>query len=106
MFDSLMFPVTLSVMTVLAGLLIYYNPQTRRAVLLRRVAFTAIGCSAIFMTLSTTIVDAKTGAFFALVFDPTGHWLIVPNPHGYYLGRLLPTVRAISLCAAFVCPLV
>jgi hypothetical protein len=65
MVDSLMFPVALSMIAVLAGLLIYYKPPTQQAGFLRRAAFTAIGCSAILMTLSTTIVDAESG-FFAM----------------------------------------
>jgi hypothetical protein len=52
------------------------------------------------------IMDAKTGAFFAVAFDPTGQWLIIPNPYGYYLGRSLPSIAATSLSAAFMCPLV
>jgi len=105
MFDSPIFPVTLSVIAALAGVLFYYNPHTRQAVLLRRVAFTAIVCAAIFMTLSTAIIDAKTGAFFALVFDPTGQWLIVPNPYGYYVCGAFPAIGAVSLSVAFICPL-
>jgi hypothetical protein len=101
-----LFPLTLSLMTVLAGLLIYYNPPTRQAVFLRRVALAAMGCSALLPTLSTAILDAKTGAFFALVFAPTGQWLIVPNPYGYYLGRSLPAITVTSLGGAFICPLV
>jgi len=60
------------------------------------------------MTLSTSIVDMKTGAFLAVVFDPTGQSLIVPNPYGYYLlrGRFLPIITLTSLGAAFICPLI
>jgi hypothetical protein len=108
MFNSPLFPVTISLMAVLAGLLIYRNPPTRPAVFLRRVAFTAMVCSALLMTLSTSIMDTKTGAFLAVVFDPTGQSLIVPNPYGYYLhrGGFLPAITVTSLGAAFICPLV
>jgi hypothetical protein len=108
MFDSLSFPVTLSLMAVLAGLLIYDNPSTRQAVFLRRVAFTAMVCSALLMTLSISILDTKTGAFIAVAFDPTGQFLVVPNPYGYYLfrGRVLPAITVTSLSTAFICPLV
>lgn len=108
MFNSPLFPVTISLMAVLAGLLIHYDPPTRQAVFLRRVAFTAMVCAALLMTLGTSIVDTKTGAFLAVVFDPTGQSLIVPNPYGYYLyrSRFLPAITLTSLGTAFICPLV
>ena len=108
MFNSLLFPVTISVMAILAGLLIYRNPPTRPAVFLRRVALTAMVCSAVLMTLSTSIMDTKTGAFLAVVFDPTGQSLIVPNPYGYYLhrARFLPAITVTTLGTAFICALV
>jgi len=107
MFDSPLFPVTLSLMAVLAGLLIYCNPPARPAILLRRVALTAMVCSVLMMTLSTSILDTKTGAFLAVVFDPTGQWVVVPNPYGYYLhrSRLLPVITMTSLGTAFICSL-
>ena len=108
MFYSPFFPVTVSLMAVLAGLLIYCNPPTRPAVFLRRIGFTAMVCSALLMTLSTSIMDMRTGAFLAVVFDPTGQSLIVPNPYGYYLyrGRFLPAITVTSLGTAFICSMV
>src|SRR5215469_9143620 len=107
MSDSPLFPVTLSLMAVLAGLLIYHDPPTRPSVFLRRVAFTAMVCSALLMTLSMEIIDTKSGAFLAVVFDPTGQSFVVPNPYGYYLhrGRILPAITVTSLGTAFICPM-
>lgn len=105
MFDSPIFPVTISVLAILAGPLIFYKPVAPKADLLRGVAFSAIGFPVLFMTLSTLIIDAKAGAFFAVVFDPTGQSLIVPNPYGYYVCRVFPAIRAVSLSTAFICPM-
>src|SRR5215831_15320330 len=104
MFYSPLFPVTVSLMAILAGLLIYWDPPTRLAVFLRRVTFIAMVCSALLMTLSTEIVDMTRGAFLGLVFDPTGQSLIVPNPYGYYLYWILPVMKVTSLGTAFICP--
>jgi len=108
MFNSALFPVMLSLMAILAGLLIYFNPTDTTSIFLRRVAFTAMVCSALLMTLSTSIMDTKTGTFLSVVFDPTGQSLVVPNPYGYYLhrGRFLPAITVTSLGTAFMCPLV
>ena len=60
------------------------------------------------MTLSMEIIDTKSGAFLAVVFDPTGQSFVVPNPYGYYLhrGRILRAITVTSLGTAFICPMV
>lgn len=80
MVDSLMFPVALSMIAVLAGLLIYYKPPTQQAAPLEK---SRLYCDWVLgNTHDSQYYDCGKWVFCD-VFDPTGQWLIVPNPYGY-----------------------
>src|SRR5690242_18780903 len=105
MYDSPIFPMTISVFATQWGLLMCYRPQSWAQVLLKRVASTAMLCSIVFMTFSLTIICGRSGGFFALVFEPTGRDFIIPNPWGYYVRVVFAAVKTACFSAAFVCSL-